>query len=52
MAEAANHPKPITVSSLTAQIKGLLEGNFTKIYVEAEISGWKRYPSGHCYFTL
>ena len=52
MAEAANHPKPVTVSSLTAQIKGLLEGNFTKIYVEAEISGWKRYPSGHCYFTL
>ena len=51
MAEPS-HPKPISVSSLTAQIKGLLEGNFTKIYVEAEISGWKRYPSGHCYFTL
>lgn len=51
MAETS-HPKPISVSSLTAQIKGLLEGNFTKIYVEAEISGWKRYPSGHCYFTL
>lgn len=45
-------PKPLSVSSLTAQLKSLVEGNFKKIYVEAEISGWKRYPSGHCYFTL
>lgn len=45
-------PKPMSVSGLTAQLKSLIEGNFTKIYVEAEISGWKRYPSGHCYFTL
>lgn len=44
--------KPISVSSLTAQLKSLVEGNFKKLYVEAEISGWKRYPSGHCYFTL
>lgn len=52
MADAAAKPPALTVSSLTARIKELLEGNFTKIYVEAEISGWKRYPSGHCYFTL
>lgn len=44
--------KPLTVSGLTAHIKQMLEGAFGKIYVEAEISGWKRYPSGHCYFTL
>lgn len=45
-------PRPYTVSSLTSSLKDLIEGNFTRIYVEAEISGWKRYPSGHCYFTL
>ncbi len=45
-------PKPYSVSSLTAALKDLIEGRFTRIYVEAEISGWRRYPSGHCYFTL
>ena len=45
-------PRPFTVSELTAGIKGLLEPRFTKIYVEAEISGWRLYPSGHAYFTL
>jgi exodeoxyribonuclease VII large subunit len=45
-------PNPYTVSSLTASLKATLEGRFTRIYVEAEISGWKRYPSGHAYFTL
>jgi len=51
MAEAVN-PKSYSVSALTVALKTMIEGNFTRIYVEAEISGWKRYPSGHCYFTL
>ena len=51
MPEAAK-PRPYSVSSLTAALKTLIEGSFTRIYVEAEISGWKRYPSGHCYFAL
>ena len=41
-----------SVSELTGEIKSLLEGRFTRIYVEAEISGWRLYPSGHAYFTL
>lgn len=45
-------PKAHTVSSLTAEIKAALEGRLTRIYVEAEISGWRLYPSGHAYFTL
>ena len=45
-------PKPYSVSSLTAELKATLEGRFTRIYVEAEIGGWKLYPSGHAYFTL
>ena len=45
-------PKPYSVSSLTAELKAALETRFTRIYVEAEISGWRLYPSGHAYFTL
>ena len=49
MSEAA---KPYSVSSLTAELKGVLEAKYTRVYVEAEISGWRLYPSGHAYFTL
>ncbi len=53
MAErASTQEAPYSVSSLSAALKGLLERSFSKIYVEGEISGWRRYPSGHCYFTL
>jgi exodeoxyribonuclease VII large subunit len=41
-----------TVSSLTAGIKRALEGGFHRIVLDGEISGWRMYPSGHCYFTL
>lgn len=44
--------KPYSVTTLTAAMKGLLEKSFFRIYVEGEISGFKRYPSGHVYFTL
>jgi len=44
--------KAYSVSSLTAELKAALETRFTRIYVEAEISGWRLYPSGHAYFTL
>jgi len=43
---------PLTVSSLTTELKSLIEGSFTRVYVEGEISGWRPYPSGHVYFTL
>jgi exodeoxyribonuclease VII large subunit len=48
--ESQEHP--LTVSSLTQALKEMIEGRFSRIYVEAEISGWKEYPSGHAYFTL
>ena len=47
----AAHPE-FTVSSLTSALKRTIEGGFSKVIVEGEVSGWKRYPSGHCYFTL
>ena len=45
-------PKPYTVSSLTSELKTALETRWSHIYLEAEISGWRFYPSGHAYFTL
>jgi exodeoxyribonuclease VII large subunit len=37
------------VNSLTRQ---LLEGAIPPLWVAGEVSGFKRYPSGHCYFAL
>lgn len=52
MKTPTEHPPALTVSALTARIKGLLESQYTRIYVEGEVSGWRVYPSGHAYFTL
>ena len=51
MGSESNYPR-YTVTSITADIKRVLEGGYRRIIVEGEISGWRRYPSGHCYFTL
>lgn len=48
---AGGYPE-YTVSDLTKLLKSLIEGSFANIIVEGEVSGWRRYPSGHCYFTL
>lgn len=49
--EAKSYPH-YTVTSLTEGIRAALEKPFARIIVDGEISGWRRYPSGHCYFTL
>lgn len=41
-----------TVSSLTREIKQLLESSFPRLWVEGEVSNLKRHSSGHLYFTL
>lgn len=41
-----------TVSSLSAQIKRIMEGNFSNVCLHAEISALKLHSSGHLYFTL
>ena len=51
MAAESSYPR-YTVTSLTADIKRDLEGGYRRIILDGEISGWRRYPSGHCYFTL
>ncbi len=44
----------LTVTSLNLYVKSLLENdrNLFDIAVEGEVSNFKKYPSGHCYFTL
>jgi len=42
----------LTVSQLTAQIKGLVEESFPGAWVAGEVSNFSRPQSGHCYFTL
>ena len=45
-------PCPLTVTELTAEIKQLLERRFAEVWIEGEISNFKRHSSGHWYFTL
>jgi exodeoxyribonuclease VII large subunit len=44
--------KALSVSELTARIKTLVESRFVDVWVEGEISNFKRHASGHWYFTL
>ncbi len=44
--------KIYTVSEITQEIRYLLEGNFADVWVQGEISNYKRHSSGHIYFTL
>jgi len=44
--------KPLSVSSLTRQIRRQIENNFMNVWVEGEISTFKDHISGHYYFTL
>jgi len=43
---------PLSVSELTAQLKGLVETSFNHVAVLGEISNCKPWSSGHVYFTL
>jgi exodeoxyribonuclease VII large subunit len=44
--------EPLSVSALTAQLKGLLERSFPSVWVAGEVSNFTRATSGHWYFTL
>ena len=41
-----------SVTELTQEIRGLLEGRFAQVWVEGEISNCKVWNTGHMYFTL
>lgn len=42
----------LEVTALTHQIKRLLEGSFTQVWVRGEISNCRKQSSGHVYFSL
>ena len=41
-----------SVTELTRQIRALIEGHFSGVCVEGELSNVRQPPSGHCYFTI
>jgi exodeoxyribonuclease VII large subunit len=47
-------PRVYSVSDITAHIKARLEADLTlrDLWLEGEISNWRRAPAGHVYFTL
>src|SRR5918997_131274 len=44
--------RPLSVSELTSQVRGALEGRFASVWVEGEISNFKQATSGHWYFSV
>jgi len=42
----------LTVSQLTRAVRSVLEGQFSKVWIEGEISNYRAHGSGHHYFTL
>lgn len=50
--QRSDEPEVYTVSSLTEEIKLLLEQTFGEIWVEGEVSNFRISPSGHAYFRL
>ncbi len=44
--------KIFSVSELSCEIKGLLEGKFPDVWVTGEVSNFRAAGSGHFYFTL
>jgi exodeoxyribonuclease VII large subunit len=49
---AAEAVKVLSVSELTAAVKGTLEDGFHSVWVSGEIAALSRPPSGHVYLTL
>lgn len=45
-------PRVWTVSQVNALTRQLLEGSLPPLWMAGEVSGFKRYSAGHCYFTL
>jgi exodeoxyribonuclease VII large subunit len=45
-------PKALSVTELTAQIRGVVEPSFVNVWVQGEISNHRPAASGHAYFSL
>jgi exodeoxyribonuclease VII large subunit len=44
--------RALSVTELTTQLKTVVERTFVDVYVEGEISNFRRHTSGHWYFSL
>jgi exodeoxyribonuclease VII large subunit len=42
----------LSVSAVNGLAKQIIEGSIPPLRVHGEVTGWKRYGSGHCYFCL
>lgn len=51
-AEGETEPHVYRVSEINAAIRELLEGEFSQLWVQGEISNFKAHTSGHFYFSL
>ena len=49
---SSSSPAALTVSQLTALLKGTVEESFHDLWVSGEITGVTHHRSGHIYFTL
>lgn len=49
---ARRAPRVFSVSDLTRDLKAHIEGRYTAVAVEGELSNVKIHSSGHCYFVL
>ncbi len=52
MSEAVSNVPEYSVSEISGAVKRTLEGAFGRVRVRGEITEFKRYPSGHLYFSL
>src|SRR5688572_14060647 len=48
----ASPPRVLSVSALNRVVRELMDQHLPLTWVGGEISNFKRYDSGHCYFTL
>ncbi len=51
MSAAPDRPV-LSVSEVAGGLKELVETHFDDVWVEGELSNFRRYRSGHCYFSL
>lgn len=50
--DSADTRPTLSVSDLVGGLKEVIETQFEDVWVEGELSNFRRYRSGHCYFTL
>ena len=42
-------PAAYTVAAVNAMVRHVLDSGIGPLWVQGEVTGWKRHTSGHCY---